>query len=181
VTCDCQRKRGETTQQQFAALSAEPALEPASTRTPYHSRQGRAPSQQPTAHPDAPLTRPVPQVQVFEVASRTRAGLHLGNGWLLSRRYQLHSASEAEVALTYSLVRSAATLHPRALPASSGDSTDTSHSDQLCALQCAPRPLATLRSFTAYRPRSPQSKPRLHRSPMNRALRICHPEITRLL
>jgi hypothetical protein len=75
-------------------------------------------------------------------ASPTLAGLRLGDGWLLSRRYQLHSAPEAEVAPTYSLVHFGTARNPsaharRRLPAAF---TDTACSAQLCVWLPAPRP-----------------------------------------
>lgn len=59
---------------------------------------------------EASHTLPLSKVCHCRIASRTPAGLRLGDGWLLSRRYQLHSAPEAEVAPTYSLVRYVAAL-----------------------------------------------------------------------
>jgi hypothetical protein len=140
--------------------------------------RGRLSTCQGVHPPSNPCTHRLPLYYCFplecgtlESRRESAAGLRLGNGWLLFRRYQLHSAPEAEVALTHSLVQYAAIFRPRARPATCSYRTDNSHSTQLYVPWCAPRLRPPTRSFTAL---PPQSHPHPHRSPMSRALRIRH-------
>jgi hypothetical protein len=138
--------RGETARQQFAASSksAEAVLELARGRhndTPPRQCTRPASERLPAQAPLCPLSLRLYRL-LCGSASPNLAGLRLGDGWLLSRRYQLHSAPEAEVALTYSLVHFGTARNPsaharRRLPAAF---TDTACSAQLCVWLPAPRP-----------------------------------------
>ena len=87
-----------------------------------------------------------------KIASRISACLRLGDGWLLFRRYQLHSAPEAEVArsliLWYSMQLHFTCAHSW-LAMDTVLTLPIESSCASCILHPAPRPLPSLGSFNA--------------------------------